>query len=830
MKLTVKTVKVPALFLAIVMAFACFANVGGRNASAAAAYGEELVTNGDFEDFRSEFGADIEETNPVSPQPVPLGAYEDRKYDCYNSSSLNGGQAQFVQDGEKAYVRMYYDGAQTTTFDSMDLWVQPGWLGAGQYTVTVDFKLIGFSTGDCFAVKYNGQDEIAQNVFNAEEYAALADSEIDGLKKTELTFHLDAGNEFPAVMLWLYHKKTAGIEAHVYRVTYRDAENNIVYCNDFTAPFSKISEADIPYGEYEDRGYNGIYCASEGEFNAGYGKLVRERRTDGTTETYARLYDNDKTETKDTMSLWIQPGFIEAGNYKFICDFLIMGNNAAQYCEFNVNETSEGKKQVIIKDGQTLFDLPVTEQGYKRVEIDYTLDEGEQFNAVNVWFFHGNDNVRELRLFDVKIVDRDTEEVVYENDFSVAFENDKVNVGSEHGFNDANNAYIVMDGENVVLEMAGTDSAFNTPLDIDGVGRYLVEFDVKPSDDYNGKLEFFFAAVDMTYNSASTTAAGKKSDFEFLDDAETEGYYRYSASVLINNFMEPHVLSLYTTFKGSGSVRIDNLSVKKIEGSVTRHETPSTEGLTYRDLVLGGDFEYLNAGYTMIPEPDESSYFWGSSDYDAPGRIVDLDGNKALLIAYDPENEDKLSNRWASSFVFLDVSEFNTEDVFTLSYRYKYEGAEGFDPGIGLQVTFIGATGVEHFVQYLNYTEWLRETSGVNVNEYPFVLETDDDGWTTVTLTFKMDSAFVSQVDSIRFLNYNDCNENVKLYIDDVKFGVWSEKTSEPDPNPPAENPEDKGGCSCSGAIGAETALLGMAAVGTSGVIVFRKRRNGRNK
>lgn len=110
------------------------------------------------------------------------------------------------------------------------------------------------------------------------------------------------------------------------------------------------------------------------------------------------------------------------------------------------------------------------------------------------------------------------------------------------------------------------------------------------------------------------------------------------------------------------------------------------------------------------------------------------------------------------------------------------------------------------------------------------MLETDDDGWTTVTLTFKMDSAFVSQVDSIRFLNYNDCNENVKLYIDDVKFGVWSEKTSEPDPNPPAENPEDKGGCSCSGAIGAETALLGMAAVGTSGVIVFRKRRNGRNK
>ena len=45
-----------------------------------------------------------------------------------------------------------------------------------------------------------------------------------------------------------------------------------------------------------------------------------------------------------------------------------------------------------------------------------------------------------------------------------------------------------MDGENVVLKMESGDSAFNTPLEIYGVGKYLVEFDVKPSEDYEGKL------------------------------------------------------------------------------------------------------------------------------------------------------------------------------------------------------------------------------------------------------------------------------------------------------------------------------------------------------
>ena len=828
MKFSVRKMKFSAIVMSALMLFACFFNAGGVSVSAAT-YGEELVQNGDFEVFRDEFGKDIEESNPSSPIAVALGAYEDRTFDCYNSASLNGGQAQFVMENGVSYVRMFYDGKETTIFDSMDLWIQPGWLAAGDYKISVDFKLLGMTTEDCFSVKFNGGDEISQSVFNADEYAALPDSEISGLKNVELSFNLQQGSEFPALMLWLFHKKTEGVEAHIYRVIYTDVDGKTLYYNDFSEPFSKISEVNIPYGEYEDRGYNGIYCASEGEFNAGFGRLVRERKLDGSMETYARLFDDDKNNAKDTMSMWLQPGYIEAGNYKFTCDFLIKGNNAAQYCEFNVNETSEGKKQVIINNGQSLFDLPTTEQGYKRVEIDYTLNEGEQFNAINIWFFHGNDNVRELRIFDVKIVNRDTGAIVYENDFSVAFETDKVNIGGEHGFNDANNAYIVMDGENVVLKMESGDSAFNTPLEIYGVGKYLVEFDVKPSEDYEGKLSFFFAAPDMTYNSAATVAANKKSDFDFLDDADNEGYFHYSASVLINNFMEPYILSLYTTFSGKGSVYIDNLSVKKIEGSVTRHETPSTDGLEYRDLVLGGDFEYLSEGYTMIPEPDDSSYFWGSSDYDSPGRIVDIDGNKALLIAYDPDNPDKQSNRWASSFVFLDVSEFNTEDVFTLSYRYKYEGVEGFDPGIGFQVTFIGATGVEHYVQYLNYTDWLTETSGVNVNEYPFTVTESEDGWSTLTLTFKMDSSFISQVDSIRFLNYNNCNENVKLYIDDVKFGVWSEEEKEPIVDPSDDKPEDKG-CSCSGNILTETILLTTVALCMAGAVLLKKRKVGKNK
>ena len=91
-----------------------------------------------------------------------------------------------------------------------------------------------------------------------------------------------------------------------------------------------------------------------------------------------------------------------------------------------------------------------------------------------------------------------------------------------------------------------------------------------------------------------------------------------------------------------------------------------------------------------------------------------------------------------------------------------------------------------------------------------------------------MDSSFISQVDSIRFLNYNNCNENVKLYIDDVKFGVWSEEEKEPIVDPSDDKPEDKG-CSCSGNILTETILLTTVALCMAGAVLLKKRKGGKN-
>ena len=836
MKALAKSKRVLAALLAVMLFASSFAFLGVRRASALT-YGAELVANGSFDAYANSFGKPVEEEVPSSPVPMASGAYEDRTFDCYNTATLNGGRGQYVKTEQgDTYARLYYDGAATN--DSMDMWVQPGWLPAGTYTITADVELIGFSTGDCFALKYNGGEDIKKEVFNAAEYEQLPDSDIDGLKKVEVQFTLAEGNEFPASMFWLYHKNTEGIEAHIYRITYRDAEDNVVYENDFSAPFAATARRDMPYGQYEDRDWGGIYCMTpslETDPFGGYGQVVRERRADGTTDTYARLYDNDKISTKDTMNFWIQPGTIEAGDYTVTFDFEIQGNNAAQYCEFNVDNTSEGRKTVKIENGQALSALPKTENGLRRVSIDYTLDTVQQFNALNIWFWHGNDSVRELHLYDVRIVDRDTQETVYENDFSAAFNVDpnRTEVGDSFGFNDAAGAAVVKEADgNIALEMAGT-SAFNTLLDVDGPAKYAVEFDVKPSQDYAGTLSFFFAAPDAVYNSATTRVAAKKSDFDFLDEAERDGYYRYTTSVLVNNFMEPHILSLYTMFSGEGgTVTIDNISVRKIEGSVTKQTTPSTEGLVYTDLVLGGDFEYLNEGYTFVPLPDDSTYFWGSAEFDSPGKIVSLDGNKVLQIAYDPAKGE--GKQWASAFVFLDPEEFNTEDVFTLSYRYKYEGKEGFDPGIGFQTTFIGATGIEHCVQYLNYLDDLKETSGVNTNEWPFTAVTGEDGWTTVTLTFRMDSSFLGQVDSIRFLNYNNCQEEIKLYIDDVKFGKWTAEAPAPDGdgtttgdnNGGTDDGTEKGCGGCGGFAVGGSALLGGAVVcGTGGLLAVRRKR-----
>ncbi len=797
--------------------------------NAAAVYGDELVSNGSFDGYKDSFKT-FEETNPGDTAAIPYTDYAGRKYDVYCGSDTNGGSGTFVKTpAGETYARLCYDGAAAG--DSMSFWVQPGYLPAGTYTVRANIELVGFSTGDCFAMKYNGATP-EKSIFNAADYETLPASAVTGAKVIEYTVTIDTGTEFPATMFWLFHKKTAGIEAHIYDISYLNAEGKTAYRNDFSEPFDRISAVDIPYGAYEDRAYGGIYCAAEGQFNTGYGQLVRARTANGNTETYARLYDNDKTSEKDTMSFWLQPGLLQAGDYTMHIDFRLVGNQNAQHLEFNVDNTTTDRKKLLVDSGEALAAIPESD-GIRHLSLDYTLAADQQFSALNVWFWHGNDSVRELRIYEVEILDKTTGEAVYRNDFSEAFDETTAEVGSDKGFNDSANAKIVKEGENVVLRMDGA-AAFNTPLTFDGVGLYRVEMDVKPSEDYTGKLSFFFAAADGLYNSATATVASKKSDFEFLDDSPLEGYVHYSTTILVNNFMIPHVLSLYTMKTGAGSVTVDNLSVKKKENSVLTHTTPQTEGLEFNDLVLGGDFEYLSEGYTFVSEPDESSYFWGSSPYDSPGKIVDLGGNKVLKIAYDPQDADKQTNRWASAFVFLDTAKFNTEDIFTLSYKYKYEGKSGFDPGIGLQVTFIGATGAEHLVQYLWY-DALQETSGINTNEWPYAVKDLQDGWKQVTLTFKMDSGFISQVDSIRFLNYNNCDKDVVLYVDDVEYGVW--KT-------PSQGGDDSGsdssggsgggtsaptetGCKNSKGCGSSFAALGsLSAVAAVAVVLLKKRKD----
>lgn len=584
-----------------------------------------------------------------------------------------------------------------------------------------------------------------------------------------------------------------------------------------TAPAGK---AKMVYGQYEDKPWYNMYARPA--VNGGAGEYVKTE-----TDTYANLCW-DGTATGDSLEFWIQPGKLGAGKFTIEIEYELVGFSTGDYLEYNVDAT----RIVTIMNANAYADQPDSENaGHKSAVAEYTAGEND-FHAMHIWFFHKNTYGIQVHLFEVTYKN-EVGDVVYSTDFSEPFveAGAEVAVGNDKGYNNATNTTVVYDGNQFALKMTNAAS-FNTPIVIDGVGKYKISMLVKPSDDFTGPVKTFLAAVDSIYNTAIKTIAQNKLGVELLEESSRDGWYEYTTEIMVNNFQEPHILSLFTMKEGEGSFYIDNLTIEKKLSSVIQETTPSTEGLEFIDIVQGGDFEYLDEGYTFVGEPQADSNFWGSTVLDSAGKIVKIGDNKVLKIVYDGTSD----KRWASAFVFLDPSKFNVNDVFTLSYKYKYEGKDGFNPGIGLQCTFIGATGAEHYVQYLYYTDELKETSGVNPSEWPYTVTALEDGWNQVTLTFKMNADFISQVDSIRFLNYNNKQADVVLYVDDVSYGVWTEPKTDDNPGgsqggnnqsgnvqePDNEEKEKSSGCGSS--LSLSVPVIALVTLG--GAIVFGKKRS----
>ena len=605
-----------ALIISGAVVFSAGVNV--KAVKADTTYGNDLVTNGGLDGYANAFEG-LPQTDPGTEVPVARGAYEDRKYDVHSDAilldaSLNEkatSPSNFILENGEAYLKLVYD-SDETKHDSISVWVQPGWLDAGTYTVKAEVDVDGLSTGDCFEMNHNGNPDICGRVLNVEEYNALEDSATAGRKIMQYTVTLAEGTEWPATRFWFYHKYDANVVARIYSITYYDADGNAVYNNDFSAAFNKYRSVDLPIG-YDYRAYNGLYSDGEGEYNIGVAQLVEETRLDGTVETYARLYDADKVSAKDSINMWVQPGFLPAGNYKASIELEIT-DNVTDYMRMFISKTVDGYAEI----GATMVDNAVAVTNFNKVgkvEYTYTLGADEGFNAINFWFQHKNQPNVELHIYSITYTNTDTNEVVYYNDFSAPFKIEGAQLGDGSlGFSDAKSTVVIKEEigeeENYAIKMYG-NSAFNTPIAIDGVGKYRVEMDVLPSDNYTGKLSGFFAAIDPTFNSASLTVASNKSDFEFLDTTEN-GYYHYVGTVLVNNLMAEKVLSFYTTYTGAEGqyVQIDNIKIYKINDSVNQLTAPSTEGLEFRDLVLGGDFEYLPEGLTFIAEPTNGGKQW----------------------------------------------------------------------------------------------------------------------------------------------------------------------------------------------------------------------------
>ncbi len=805
-----------------------------RQADAATTeYGDELVQNGTLDSYENSF-VEIEELPAAtSPSYTAHGGYDLRENDIYSMGG--GGRAQYVltEDRKASYVRLAY--SEGATEDVSQLWIQPGYLNVDSYTVTLNIEAIGLSADNLVELRYNGSSEIGAKITGQEGYSTLADSTAyAGAKVVSYDFTLDAGTEFPATLVWFQHNRSADIELRIYDVTYTDDEGTVVYYNDFEQPFETKRTIEMPHYGYNTQEFGGIYT-DNGDIYGGWGQVVENVKLDGSREHYMRLYDNDAEDTRDTMNMWLQPGWMEAGNYKYEVDFVILGTRWAQYCEFNVYNGGDNLKKVTIGNGSVLQSYPLV-NGVRHVELEYTLEEGAQYNAFNIWFYHQNNAVQQLLVYKIKLINTDTNDVLYENDFSEPFTRTATQapVNEFKGHKNATGTVIVRENENIALKMQNVAS-FETPVAKDGVGMYRVEFDVKVSDDYTGKLAFHFNGNKPVRNSSELTVASKKADFDFLDESESnEGWLHFVGSVMINNFMAPYLESLCVSLNGWGTVYLDNLSVTKRIDSVTLHETPSTEGLEFRNLVFGGDFEYLEAGTKFVALPQNDTYFWGSPEAAAAAEVVDNDGNKVLKLDYSREDGAKTST---NAFVFLDQSQFSADKVYTFSYKFKYEGNGDFEPEKGLRAMFASPIGVDHYIMYLNYLDELQETSGVNPNEWPFVVTELEDGWKQIDLVFKMDSTFISQVDSIYFLNYHNMQEDVTLYLDDVVFGVWeTPQTDEPGDDKPGtttdpEKPDGgRKGCKGCGSVamqsGAATTVIVLTAVFVA-LMFNRKRKNG---
>lgn len=191
----------------------------------------------------------------------------------------------------------------------------------------------------------------------------------------------------------------------------------------------------------------------------------------------------------------------------------------------------------------------------------------------------------------------------------------------------------------------------------------------------------------------------------------------------------------------------------------------STEGYLMQETLVGGDFEMFDEGFAFSLEQVEG---WGSNvNYDDPGVIVSIDGNKALRL-----QKDQMSS-YSSAFAFISPT-IQAGDVLTFKFDYKLDVQDiSVYQGADINLSFVSASNMQMLKIALD-NSCPAQTTGDGDYQWDVSYTELEDGWIRVEMTFVANTALLSY-NSMRFLMpINKASEGDAMYIDNVSLLLWA--------------------------------------------------------
>jgi hypothetical protein len=187
-----------------------------------------------------------------------------------------------------------------------------------------------------------------------------------------------------------------------------------------------------------------------------------------------------------------------------------------------------------------------------------------------------------------------------------------------------------------------------------------------------------------------------------------------------------------------------------------------------KEIISKNMLDSFNVGTKFIENCKEQAY-WGTLSYDVAAEIVEIDGNKVVLLSYDGKQQTKTHS---SLSYLLDFVEMSINKYYVLEFDYKLElDANDLSEIDVASVAFIGVDNEsDYMIDLLNCHIGSNYTSGVNKDVYTYEIIDNGDDWKHCRLIFKPNIDFKQRVTALRFLIDANFNENNQLLLSNVSM------------------------------------------------------------